>query len=374
MVTITLALTNLAFDKNKIALYILLGAVAGYTTSIRVMGVMPFVFIMAMLIADYLAAAKLGATAKKEKLTHVLGFALTFPVVLYLSWPYLWLNPFGNFMESYNLMSHYQWDGQVLINGVYERAVDLPSGYFPNWFAISVPILWLLAGIAGGVFIGLDLFKKPKSFLVNGPERNFLLLFLCFVMPVFAVIKLHSVIYDDWRHLYFTYPAFAMLALYLMVRFYNAKTRFVMIGLAAIQMVMVGYFMVNNHPFQQVYFNELVSKESEYLRANFELDYWGCSFKDGLEYIAKNDKSPKLKINGNFQDPISHNLLILDPKDRARFEYVDFAQATYFLTNFRGHPEDYPSADKPSKDIDYNITVLNSSILRVYNLKKINGK
>ena len=35
-----------------------------------------------------------------------------------------------------------------------------------------------------------------------------------FFTPLFAVIFLHSVVYDSWRHLYFIYPSFLLIALY----------------------------------------------------------------------------------------------------------------------------------------------------------------
>ena len=45
--------------------------------------------------------------------------------------------------------------------------------------------------------------------------------------------------------------------------------------------------MIRNHPFQNVYFNNFLSHDEQYLRKNFEMDYWGTSYKQALEYVLK---------------------------------------------------------------------------------------
>ena len=47
-----------------------------------------------------------------------------------------------------------------------------------------------------------------------------------------------------------------------------------------------GFTMIKSHPFEDVYFNILLSKKDQYLRKTFELDYWGTSYKQALEYIS----------------------------------------------------------------------------------------
>ena len=105
----------------------------------------------------------------------------------------------------------------------------------------------------------------------------------------FYEIALHSVLYDDWRQLYFIYPSFVMLALYCIYKIYQTSLRWVIIGACALQIALLGFFMVKYHPFEEVYFNELVSHDKEYLRKNYELDYWGPVFKQALDYLLTKD-------------------------------------------------------------------------------------
>ena len=361
---ITLSVCQYAFDKNKASLYLLLGLLTGYTTSVRVMGIMLCGFIGIFLLLDLLAEKKKNVPLKKPALNLGL-FAGGFCCALYIAWPYLWRNPIGNFIESYNVMSHYNWDASVLLRGVYEHTTELPWDYFPTWFVITTPVLWILIGVAGMAFIIRDFIKNPKLFIQNTPERNYLLFFVCFLIPVIAVIKLHAIVYDDWRHLYFVYPSFVLAGVYFLNKIFINKFKYIVIGLSAIQLCLLGFFFMKFHPYQQVYFNELVSHEEEYLRDNYELEYWGCSFKQALEHLVAAVPAGVIKIACNYEDPVKHNIIMLNPKDRDRIEFVkNVTDADYFVTNFRGHKEDYPS-----KNIEMNIMVLNSSIMRIYKIK-----
>ena len=137
-------------------------------------------------------------------------------------------------------------------------------------------------------------------------------------------------------------------------------------GICALQVLSVSYFMVKNHPFHQVYFNELVSHEDEYLRKNYEMDYWGCSFKQALDHILDEDPRKNIKICCNLYAYLESNILLLHEEDRKRIQFVPPAEADYFITNFRSHPDDYPGTNS-----EYTITVLNSSVLQIFRLRNI---
>ena len=56
--------------------------------------------------------------------------------------------------------------------------------------------------------------------------------------------------------------------------------------------VQITFSMIKHHPFQNVYFNMLAGKEIE---KKFEMDYWGLSNKQALDYILKMER-----LNWNF--------------------------------------------------------------------------
>ncbi len=363
MILVTLAVSRAAFDKNKSWLYLVTGLACGYATSIRIMGVMVCGFLAMFLLIDLLAALKKKENLMKPVLNMV-SFVVGFCFSLYISWPYLWRHPIKNFISSFTNMSHYQWGATTLIGGKAIVATSLPWYYIPTWFWITTPVLWLIAGLGAICWIIYELSKSPAAYLQNTRERNFVLYILCFFVPVLSIIVLHSVVYDDWRHLYFIYPPFVLLALYLVDKGLHNKYKMVVQGLCALQVAMIGFFMVKNHPFHEVYFNEMVSHDDQYLRKNYEMDYWGNCYKQAFEHIMENDNRKKIYVCSNLSAYVENNLLILRPEDRVRFQFTPPDSADYFITNYRGHPDDYTGAN-----VYYDITVLNSSILQIFRLK-----
>ena len=353
-------------NKNKPLLFFLLGIVCGYTTSLRITGIMLFSFLLLFLLIDLLTSYANKGNIKKS-ISSIILFATGFCVMLYIVWPYLWHDSFTRFMEAFKRMSHFEWNGYVLLNGQYEHSQKLPWDYFPTWFLITNPEMWLLAGIAGIVWISINFFKKPLSFLKNTNDRNFLLYLMCFCAPILAAIVFHSAMYDDWRHLYFIYPSFVLMALYFINKMLQTRYKLIVGGICVLEVVLISFFMIQNHPFSQVYFNNLVSHEKEYLRKHYDMEYWGCSVIQGLNYLLETDKSKIIKVNENLAGIVDKNITLLPNEDRKRIQISENGNvdADYLITTFRLHPYDYPSYK-----IDYSISVLNSTILQIYKLEK----
>ena len=124
--------------------------------------------------------------------------------------------------------------------------------------------------------------------------------------------------------------------------------------------------MVSNFPHEHIYFNEFVEKDPEYLRNNFELDYWGTSYKQAIDYILKTDTSQTIYLDTECNVPGIQNLWLEKPGDRKRIRITyDNTKANYFASFYRNHREDYPFQNKEV----YNIKVLNSSIMTVFKLR-----
>ena len=109
------------------------------------------------------------------------------------------------------------------------------------------------------------------------------------------------------------------------------------IAAIAIQSIFLLQFMITNHPEENVYFNVLAGKKPQ---QKFDLDYWGLSYRQGLEYLVKHAKGDTIKACWH-NAPGNYNLIWLSEKDRKRIMEVPFDSAEYFLTNFRFHPEQY---------------------------------
>jgi hypothetical protein len=256
--------------------------------------------------------------------------------------------------------------------GSYLNSRDLPWHYIPVWIVITTPILYTLSFIVG-LFISLKyIFKNLLSYF-KSRKRYDLIILIWFFLPVSAVIVLKSSVYDAWRLMFFIYPAFLIISLKGLISLFDSikKIKFkrraykilnvIIILFIAFSLVSTTQFMIKYHPFQNVYFNSLAGRD---IKNNFDLDYWGLSYRQALEYILRNDAEKTIKIYDEYQTG-EVNFSILTPKERSRFEYVDLDDAKYFLSNYWAHRDEYAYENE-----FYSINIDGVKIMVVYKLKE----
>lgn len=333
----------------------------GFLINIRIMGVLLLCCVLLLFLVD--------AIREKKILFHlklVLLFLGLTVVVIWISWPYLWEDPIRNFITSFKNMSKFRWTGSNLFKGNMIIATEIGWDYIPTWFVISTPIPFLLMG-AAGILISLIGFVRRPLVFINDPEKRYNLVFLiCFFVPLIAVIVLHSVLYDSWRHLFFIYAPFVMLAVYGIKRVFDRFRKWLPVAAFCAFLPLI-IFMLQTAPLQHVYFNALVTTNTppEYLRKNYEMDYWGTSFKQAMEYVLENDPSPELSIFVETDIPAFNNLKLLTADQQRRIHLVPKENARYFITNYRTHPEDYPF----KKNSLHAIRVSDNTVVEIFKLK-----
>jgi hypothetical protein len=356
----------IAFRDKKFRHFILFGILSGLLINIRIMGIIIPAVVTILVLIDLIREHD-----RKKMLARYIVYLVITVAVVFISWPWLWEDPEGRFRIAFSNMSKFRWDNNILMNGSFVRASAVGWKYFPQWFGLTTPFVYLLLGLSGFIFLVLNFSRKPLDFIRQSNDRNQLIFLACFAGPVLAVIVLHSVLYDAWRQLYFVYPAFLLIAIYGLSSLLKSRVCSGDLPKAAVSMILVvsfagtGITMMKSHPFEDVYFNVLLPKKSQYLRKTFELDYWGTSYKQALEYIVTSDCSPVLKISvANLAG--EHNAYILKPEDRRRIHYVEPGeQADYFITDYRWHPLDY---SYPKDKKIFFITVQNSEICSAWKL------
>ena len=181
------------------------------------------------------------------------------------------------------------------------------------------------------------------------------------------ILAFHSVIFDAWRHLYFIYPSFILAGIYGLNYLIKKRAKLVSVLIIIMSISYTGYYMFSAFPNENVYFNEFVKRDPEYLRKNFELDYWGNSYKQALEYIL--NVNPAKRINVLVVGLAGkENGWLLKPEERKRIHFVtdnDTAKTEYFASFYRNHSQDY-DFKQPAV---FSIKVLNSTIMSVFKLK-----
>lgn len=299
-----------------------------------------------------------------------------------LGWPYLWADPAGHLvaaLRSFSHFNHFATPITVLYLGRFVSIHALPWHYALVWPLITTPVPWVvLFGVGVGVVVRTAWQAGPGRWLRRTAARRDLLALAWLGGPLLGFVVLRWAIYDGWRHLYFVYPAFVLLAAQglgaLGRAWWRGRTtgrpRTAWAAGALLAGVAVGaahtaWCLVAEHPFQYAYFSFLPGPAIE---QNFERDYWGLSTRQGLQWLLAHDPRPHLTVGTDERTelPLLINLKMLAPADRARLRLVPAAEAAYFFTTYRWHPAPYPaSAGQPV----HTIRVGGAAILTVLRRK-----
>jgi hypothetical protein len=290
-------------------------------------------------------------------------------------WPWLWSDPLGNFVQSFRNMLNLPGQDLALIPVRYMGRLipgtDLPWHYIPVWMSITTPLLYLALFLAGAFNTLRQVASRGTSLWRDGQELQDAIFFGLFAAPIAATILRHSPLYDGWRHLYFIYPAFLLLAIKGWVSLWGnglgTIRRSMLAVVTGISIVHTAAWMWKAHPFQNVYFNTLAGTD---LRSRYELDYWGLANTKALEYILRNDNSEVITVRADSATPLETSFNMIDAWDRKRLRYSnDRALAHYIVTNYRAVKEPFDAKYTKDYDLVYQIQVDNEIILSVFRRK-----
>ncbi len=360
-------------EKQTWKLAILHALICAYTIDIRITAI-----ILPMLSVVYIGLQIFGDVLYKNKLNIHIGVFLLYFISLtgfiILFWPVLWEGPVYHFVQAFKEMSLYQWDSTVLYFGKYVVVGELPWHYLPVWILISTPVLYSVLFFTGLVDFVKTLFTKTSMLFKS--DNNKVLLILWFFTPLLAIIILHSVVYDAWRHVFFVYGAFLFIALYgLKVLFKHAAK--IKNGKLYLSLFLVFSFistfsnMIKMHPYQNVYFNFLVGNDMQKVKNNFEFDYWGLSNRAALEYILKNDTASVITVLAPHTPGVLNAQIIpVEQRNRLRFT-IAFNEADYYLGDYRAHKQDYDFTNEV-----FNVKSGNAKLVSIFKLTEAekNGK
>ncbi|WP_187320608.1 glycosyltransferase family 39 protein [Hymenobacter citatus] len=331
---------------------ILLHALAtALAVDVRAQGVLLFLFSLPLLLL-----ANPLATVRQNPLKTATLYVGASLALIVAGWPYLWSLSFAELWQASDKISHYPWSGPVLYLGHVFRVPteQLPWHYIPVWLFVTTPVTYSLAaglGIIGAILAITRTQHLPLQRCIN------LLTLLWLLLPLGIVIVFHPILYNGWRHLYFIYPAFILLAVHGLKLLYQAAKsaalfwRVVAPVLLLITGAEAGYTlwrMAKAHPYENVYFSFLSPQKAEQL---FELDYWGLSYREGLEWVLAHDTTQTITFCGK-GGYLENNSLLLPVEQRARLLFIPSdtyaspsAKARYFLTAYHyygGKPQHYP--------------------------------
>ena len=235
--------------------------VLGLTVSIRIFGVWAGV-----LVAGYI----LWKSRLKAWLALAV-YALIAIIAMYLTWPYLWPNPIGHFLETVQIMSQHPWPGSVLFNGATYPANDLPASYMPLLLAIQLtePVSALFfIGFAVALYDSVKKWMKASELLA--------LSIIWFVLPLITFILLRPTLYDNFRQSFFIVPPIFFMTGLAFDQIRRPLLQTVLIGLMILPGVVA---LVRLHPYEYVYYNQFIGGVDAAVD-RFELEYWATSYRE----------------------------------------------------------------------------------------------
>jgi hypothetical protein len=281
-------------------------------------------------------------------------------ILVLAMWPWLWADPVRHFVQAFRIFAHTPFDGPVLYMGSFVRSTELPWHYVLVYISITTPLLYLVLFLVGLSNTISKIIYRGTSLWKSKEELQDVVFLGFLAVPIATVIMLHSVLYDGWRHMYFVYPAFLLIATRGWVALWSNDQRIsktLLTVVTAISIVHTAIWMWRAHPYQNVYFNILAGSGD--LRSRYELDYWGLADARALEFILANDDREVISVRADSFMPLNAALDMINIGERGRLklsrvELSDLLSEDYPAKLLR-HPQT-PNREAKEKVPDYIIT------------------
>ncbi len=329
--------------KNKTVDYILFSIFIVFSFNIRFTNLYIYPLLIFSLL--YISNFRLLNFPYKKFLLHIISAI----ILLYLITPNLWIDPnpihlLKGFLSQVNFTAH---DPVIMFLGSNISSSDVPFYYLLLWIIISSPVFVLILFFVGMLIyirklILNDLYKSFKENIYG------ILIFYFIFTPIFGYIIFKPEIFNGWRHFYFIYIGIIFFSTYTIQEIQNKKNIFInlaFIVLFSLNTVFILNWSFKNHPYQNLFFNSLSKKYAN----NFELDYWGLSNLEALNYLLDKEKGKIYVSQYNDRSRIDFSYLMINKNDQKRIE-LNTENSKYWISNINSGLR-----DKDYENLGYKI-------------------
>ena len=331
MFMIALFLIHRTFRRGTPGAFALCGFGVGLAIDLRIFGLLLLLAVLAMRALDFWQAA--GASERRRVLATGGAFAAAALVTMSVVHPYYWANPL-RFLDAVPTLAQHPTLIYNLFQGEVIRSDEVPPHFIPTWFAITAPPVTLLLGGIGAAAVCWQAVRRPHGILRNGELRFRLLLVGCATLPVAIIVALQSNTFNGWRHFYFLWAPFSLLAavgLLSLAKRGGGARRWLAWGAAGAGLACVAVAMAWLHPHQQIYFNLLADRRaSGGLAQRHDMDYWFASGRQALEHLRARHPDAVLHVYAKLAG-IPENRWILPAQDRQHIVLSPAQQADYHI-------------------------------------------
>lgn len=312
------------FRKVSMRTYIWIIIGIGAAINMRVGGILLIAFLLmfhGLLELEQMRKVGLKFTPLLTSGVKVLVTALAGYLLGLWFWPFGWLDPIHNPFVALSEMTNFSVGIKVLYQGENIWSDKVPWNYTINWMWNTTPLFIIGGFLLYPISLVIDKFQKSNIKI----HAAFV---FCAVFPLAYAILKGSALYDGLRHFLFVYALFACMAACAWTALFFGKfgNKITQIGLGvglAVLMALPIRFMVANHPYQYIYFNEIAGGIDE-VKYQFETDYWMTCMKrlsEEMKTIAPAQVDTPIIIGTNSYKQLRHYF-----KDDERFviRYVKY--------------------------------------------------
>lgn len=328
-------------EKRNFKNAIIFSIISALSINVRILGIILPLLVFFIYIINILRSKNKNI---KKEVGSLVAMLFLLPFFIFLLWPYLWDAPVENFLRSIKILSGHSLNIYSYYMGQYFFENNIPWHYHIVWIFITTPFFYCILFIVGFVFIFQRAIKRLLKIEKNdsytdlwrgNKELQDLIFFSTFLIPIIITIDFGSVSYDGWRHLYFIYPSFLLIALLglniIKIIFLKKKENHLYI-LCLVLTIPIIFSMYKSHPHQNVYFNFLAGKN---FNERFEMDYFGISNRKALEYITQQESKVISVYNLSTSD-LGLSKKMIEKDDRKHINISsNIEKADYLINSYR---------------------------------------
>lgn len=318
-------------------LLVKLGIVIGLALAVRVGAILLILYVgigLCLWLADRYLLKMEGVQKKidvRATLFKVAGVFATVCIIAYLVmlawWPAAQLRPIVQPLKGLWYATHFGYSMDVFYDGKLISNTELPWHYISKWFVITLPEFYFISLAVGLVLGGISIVNHRIRLRhhINNHALGLMIVLLSIFLPIVYTVITSPVEYDGIRHYLFIIPPLAIVAAIsvstLLERYTSSFIKATIVIAIGVSVVLTMIDMVQLHPHQYIFFNRFFGGGVAEAAKSYETDYWGNSYKEGVEWIVMNYKGPdngrRIKV-ASCSYALSTSYFL--PKDR--FEYV----------------------------------------------------
>ncbi|NVN87258.1 MAG: glycosyltransferase family 39 protein [Rhodopseudomonas sp.] len=275
------------------------GVLTGAALGVRVLGLLLVCYIGVAVLFNVPSLAgrnwrQLTDRVARSLLGFVPALLIAYPIMI-VTWPWAALAPL-NPLRALLTFEMLDYDIRTLLAGKIYLMATVPRWYVPVYLTIKIPLL-LLAGAA--LALGTLAVPRPTGWVrPDQAPRDTAIVAVAALFPVLCEVVIGGPAFCGPRHFLFVLPPLAILAgigLDVVVRattMRSAALGAMTFGLIAAGLSWNGATMYRLHPYQYLYYNELVGGLQGASR-RYDTDYWFTMMPEAVDrlaaYIARTD-------------------------------------------------------------------------------------